>query len=97
MPVPAPVPLPSSAVPSAPATALPWMVRPYRPAHRLIPSAKARVTTGAAINATFITGVNRPDGLVFAAVPEPGSLALVGAAAGAIGWAARRRRTHGAA
>ena len=52
-------------------------------------------TTGAAINAAFITqGLNSPDGLVFAAsVPEPGSLALVGAVmAGAAGRVVRRRR-----
>jgi len=47
-------------------------------------------TTGAPINASFITGLSKPDGLAIA--PEPGSAALLALGAGALlGW--RRRRS----
>ena len=54
-------------------------------------------TTGVPINLTFVNGqgLDGPIGLIYvpAAVPEPGSLALIGAfAAAAAGWAVRRRR-----
>ena len=57
-------------------------------------------TTGATINPTFINGqgLNGPQALVFvpAPVPEPGTLALVGAAiAGAVGWGSRSARRLG--
>jgi hypothetical protein len=52
-------------------------------------------TTGAAINAAFINGqgLNGPTFLIFVpAVPEPGSLALVGSAAAGAAWVIRRKR-----
>jgi PEP-CTERM motif len=53
-------------------------------------------TTGAVINPTFVDGqgLNGPEFMVFVpAVPEPGSMALVGvAAAAAVGWRIRRRQ-----
>jgi hypothetical protein len=57
--------------------------------------AEYNAATGALINPIFINGqgLNGPEFILFVpAVPEPGSLALVGAAAAGVAWAIRRAR-----